>query len=114
MSQHNRAASAEAVARVLRDGESGTEKLCRRCNEWWPADTEFFTRDRYGAGGLFYCCRACYRDMTRVNEAKKAGLDSDADSAPRAINFIFTSGFADPLPACAQDRRFWLCDISKR
>ncbi|GKT22537.1 hypothetical protein [Acidovorax sp. SUPP3334] len=36
------------------------EKLCRKCGESWPADTEFFFGDPRGTGGLYHCCKACY------------------------------------------------------
>ena len=45
----------------LREADYGPEKLCTACNEWWPADLEFFSADPGGAGGLFYCCKACYK-----------------------------------------------------
>lgn len=55
----------------LRDGETGQEKLCTRCDEWWPADLEFFFSDPGGVAGLFYCCKACYREWMTENRAKK-------------------------------------------
>ena len=36
------------------------EKLCVRCNEWWPADTEFFFRCARTKDGLGYSCKACF------------------------------------------------------
>ena len=56
----------------LRDGETGQEKHCVRCDEWWPADLEFFYSDPKGQAGLFYCCKACYREWFAANKAKKA------------------------------------------
>lgn len=35
------------------------ERLCSRCGEWWPADTEFFVLSPGTAGGLATACRAC-------------------------------------------------------
>ena len=43
----------------------GPEKFCTRCNEWWPADLEFFYSDPDAALGLFYCCKACYREIDK-------------------------------------------------
>lgn len=51
---------AKPVTNRLRDGETGPEKQCTRCWEWWPADNEFFWADPAGQGGLFFCCKACY------------------------------------------------------
>lgn len=43
--------------RLDEDGE--LEKMCTRCKEYWPADTEFF----YKSGdGLHTWCKACVQD----------------------------------------------------
>lgn len=54
-------ASAVPAAR-LRETIDGPEKYCPRCDEWWPADKEFFWETK---GKLFYCCKACYHEMDR-------------------------------------------------
>lgn len=43
--------------------ELGVEKLCSKCNEYWPADNEFFYRgsDRFKLHGW---CKACVDDET--------------------------------------------------
>ncbi len=41
----------------MADGE--LEKRCPACEEWWPADTEFFFSLRNGAD-LHSYCKACY------------------------------------------------------
>ncbi|MCA0240175.1 MAG: hypothetical protein LCI02_04890 [Proteobacteria bacterium] len=46
----------------LRQAPEGPEKYCPRCDDWWPADGEFFWRRR---NELFFCCKACYHDMDR-------------------------------------------------
>lgn len=46
----------------LRETVEGLEKYCAKCDEWWPADAEFFFSDPTGIAGLFYCCKACYRE----------------------------------------------------
>lgn len=55
----------------LRMTEEGQEKLCTKCDEWWPADLEFFYADRAGAGGLFYCCKACFVEHVRPRERRR-------------------------------------------
>lgn len=35
------------------------DKHCPRCNEDWPADTDFFHADAKNSDGLSYCCKAC-------------------------------------------------------
>lgn len=46
----------------LREAAEGLEKFCAKCEEWWPADREFFFGDPEGVARLFYCCKACYRE----------------------------------------------------
>ena len=58
----------------LRTTDDEREKLCTRCDEWWPADEEFFFSDPKGVAGLFYCCKACYREWFAANKAKKAAI----------------------------------------
>jgi hypothetical protein len=55
----------------LRVVEDQQEKFCTRCDEWWPADKEFFYADLSDATGLFYCCKACYQEWKTANTAKK-------------------------------------------
>jgi len=38
-------------------------KHCNKCDEDWPADLEFFYSDPGSSDGLFYCCKACYREQ---------------------------------------------------
>lgn len=56
----------------LRDTPEGPEKFCVRCKEWWPADGEFFQPAKNRAGGLFYCCKACFAEWLRAHRAKQA------------------------------------------
>lgn len=49
----------------------GTEKLCTRCNEWWPADLEFFYSQPGRAANLSHCCKACYREWFAARKAKQ-------------------------------------------
>lgn len=37
----------------------GLEKRCSSCHDWWPADTDFFTRHEIRPGGLANQCKAC-------------------------------------------------------
>lgn len=61
----------------LRDTPESREKHCRKCDEWWPADNEFFFADSSDSTGLFYCCKACYREWELAREAKKAAALQD-------------------------------------
>lgn len=55
----------ENRAALVRETIDGTEKFCKRCSEWWPADGEFWWTAKGGVLGLFYCCKACYYDMDK-------------------------------------------------
>lgn len=63
----------------LRETAEGLEKLYAKCDEWWPADREFFFSDPEGVHRLFYCCKACYRehlDPRRLHRPARAVHDS--------------------------------------
>lgn len=57
------------------DDELGLEKQCSRCEEWWPADTEFFNHARSERGGLHVWCRACSIEQHR--ERNYSGRDPE-------------------------------------
>jgi hypothetical protein len=50
-----------STTRLDEDGE--LEKLCTRCQDWWPATTEFFYAD---GDKLTAYCKACWQE--RRNE----------------------------------------------
>ena len=56
------------------------EKFCKKCEEWWPADTEFFFRHAKRADGLSSNCKACFRD-TPSNRAR-ASTNGGSMSSP--------------------------------
>lgn len=43
----------------------GTEKLCTRCDEYWPADEEFFYLANKKRDGLHSWCKSCYLEWKR-------------------------------------------------
>lgn len=45
------------------DGE--LEKLCMDCNEYWPADSEFFLNVAQATDKLSLSCRACITEGRR-------------------------------------------------
>ena len=47
------------------------EKLCKKCSETWPADTEFFYRRAANADGLSDTCKACYAEMPSVQKRNR-------------------------------------------
>lgn len=55
-----------------RETELGPEKRCTKCDEWWPADKEFFFTQRHSSDGLFYCCIACYYEHLDKRRRKPA------------------------------------------
>ena len=58
----------------LRDAVEGIEKFCAKCDEWWPADNEFFWGDPTGVADLFYCCKACYREHLDPRRTNKVDM----------------------------------------
>ena len=48
----------------------GREKLCPRCKEYWPADSEFFYTTHRNKDGLDNWCKACYREWKAGNALK--------------------------------------------
>lgn len=51
------------------------EKLCRKCGDTWPADTEFFYRQAAKSDRLGSVCKACYAETPSVTarNRNKAG-----------------------------------------
>lgn len=47
---------------IWRLADLGLEKRCSRCQEYWPADTEFWFSEPQSAGGLSSWCKACFRE----------------------------------------------------
>ncbi len=49
------------------DEDGRLERHCSRCDEWWPADKEFFyTSGPYNGKGppqLHSWCKACYQEV---------------------------------------------------
>lgn len=75
------------------------EKHCPKCGEWWPADLEFFATAPAKAGGLFYCCRACARQLPSVVR-RRGGCLPTPPRATDAIALLLTQRFTtghDPL-----------------
>ena len=55
--------------RINEDGE--LEKFCPRCEEWWPADREFwYTTGPAGKGKLHSWCKACYQEVRNPRRRK--------------------------------------------
>lgn len=59
------------------------DKHCTKCCEDWPADLEFFHADARSPDGLWYCCKACYREHLamprgRQQKASASGRLTDA------------------------------------
>jgi hypothetical protein len=49
------------------DSELGLVKRCTRCGEWWPADGEFYWKDK---GVLHSWCKACITEWKRDRRAR--------------------------------------------
>lgn len=61
----------QLLARKLRHGKArfvdeSREAHCARCDEFHPADTEFFNSRPKRTGGLDYWCRACREEHRKM------------------------------------------------
>jgi len=45
----------------------GLERRCSICQEFWPADTEFFWSTPGAPSGLHCWCKACYTERRAAN-----------------------------------------------
>jgi len=59
--------------------ELGTEMKCGRCNEYWPADKEFWYQE--GARGFHSWCKAWYGEWRKANDRKKAAKAAEVKVA---------------------------------
>ena len=58
--------------RINEDGEK--ERYCPGCNEWWPADKEFFYGDGHTPRGLASQCKACYLEKKYAKRRAARGV----------------------------------------
>lgn len=77
MTRHSRPFATAAIpprSTTFRQVAGALEKRCSRCHEWWPADTDFFTRHEVRPGGLTNQCRACSLKPRPAEPAKPVAL----------------------------------------
>jgi len=48
--------------------EIGWLQRCNHCNEYWPADAEFFPRDVRRTHGIELTCKACRKERRRTQD----------------------------------------------
>lgn len=58
------------ITLVPGEEELGPQQWCSHCREWYPADAEFYYRDRYRRTGLMSFCKACWEEIRRSSEAQ--------------------------------------------
>ena len=58
------------------DEDDELERYCPKCDEWWPADREFFYgyTDKDGNEVLHSWCKACYLEFRKAGRAKQKEL----------------------------------------
>jgi len=96
------------VARI--EGEL-IERHCKVCDDWWPADTEFYNST---GGGLHYMCRACFASWRDDRKARRHDMRSAFKvSKPKKkrqvvrsseANSIFDDAKSPLLKAMARDQ----------
>jgi hypothetical protein len=64
-----------------RDPELGPMRFCRRCNEWWPDDREFWMV--VGRAGLTYTAKG--RPYVRHHDTKACRACHDRPMRPKAL-----------------------------
>ncbi len=57
---------------TMRINEGSLEKLCSRCREWNPADTEFYFIKREYADGMRPQCRFCEMEDSKRTRERRA------------------------------------------
>ena len=50
------------------------EKVCIKCDEGWPADSEFFFSDKRKPDGLMSICKACYNERPCMVRRKQKAV----------------------------------------
>ena len=65
-------------------------KHCNKCDEDWPRDLEFFFSDPGSKDGLFYCCKACFRES--VKDHRRLVAPGRGPHATDAIAPLLTNG----------------------
>lgn len=63
--------SRDPTPKHVEDPELGLLRWCSLCQEYWPADLEFFYQN--GAKGLHTYCKACAGDWKRIHEPGRNG-----------------------------------------
>ncbi len=54
------------------DPELGPMRYCRRCDEWWPDDAEFWVTWRSTDGYIHHACRCCWRERNRAYSQRRS------------------------------------------
>jgi len=63
-----------ASSAQIRQTIDGEEKLCTRCQDWWPNDDEFFYATRSAVQGrirLSSHCKACHNECVKLARVRK-------------------------------------------
>lgn len=59
------------TARVWMLTDTGLEKRCTSCRNFWPADTEFYYPAKKAPGNLHSWCKACYGEWRKARRADR-------------------------------------------
>ena len=52
--------------------DQSVEKICKKCNEWWPLTNEFWYTQKDSKLKVHSWCKACYRNIRSEREGKSA------------------------------------------
>ncbi len=60
------------------------ERHCRRCDEWWPDDAEFWRIARLSVKGQpIKVCLACHREWNRRGHERRMATDPEKERSRR-------------------------------
>lgn len=62
------------------DEDGDLERFCPKCEDWWPADREFFYTTG-SEGKLHSWCKACYEDDRRPRRRAKRRLNGQTHAS---------------------------------
>lgn len=93
---------------TYREAAEGLEKRCTRCQDYWPADSEFFYANRGKSDGLGGTCKACYLENRYPDGRRQPQPQKGTTTMPTSNqNHVpATSGdWADRISAALEEKR---------
>lgn len=74
-------------------------KTCTSCGDDWPADAEFFYKQRGRSAGLLDTCKACCKERNRALDSRRQPSSLHAERITDALQGLMTRLVAQGEPA---------------